>query len=266
GIIPKVLAKSSLSIYKQFEKKAERERHILKGAKFIIGRTDWDRRITRILSPYSQYFVGNEILRSGFYKNEWNKKQIGVTIQIVTICSDVIYKGFETIVSVSQILKENTDVKFEWKVIGLNEKSNIVRIVHKWKEVNFKNLNIQFLGSQNEQELIETLLKSDIYCQTSHIENSPNSLCEAMMLGMPIVATFAGGTSSIFENQKEGLQVQDGDPYSMAGAIIELIKDYELAKKLGANARLVAHKRHDKGKIVDTVISTYRTIISNECK
>lgn len=39
----------------------------------------------------------------------------------------------------------------------------------------------------------------------SHIENSPNNLCEAMILGMPCIATDAGGTSTLLSNMKDGL-------------------------------------------------------------
>lgn len=72
-----------------------------------------------------------------------------------------------------------------------------------------------------------------IFIHPSHIDNSPNGLCEAMLLGMPIIAIYAGGIPSLLVNRREGLLVQDGDPYAMAGAIIELLKDAGLAKGFG---------------------------------
>ena len=53
-------------------KMAKIESFYLKNSKNIIGRTDWDRQITRILAPKSNYFVGNEILRDNFYEEKWN--------------------------------------------------------------------------------------------------------------------------------------------------------------------------------------------------
>lgn len=91
------------------------------------------------------------------------------------------------------------------------------------------------------------------------IENSPNSLCEAMLLGLPIIVSYAGGTSSILNNGEEGILVQDGYPYSLAGAIIEVANNFPMAK----NVRTHAEERHDKNKIVNNLINTYNSIIGN---
>ena len=246
--------------FRLFKKYADRERRILINAKFVIGRTDFDRRIACVLAPKSSYFVGNEILRSSFYLNTWNKNKFGDIIQIVSISGGTLYKGFETIANAAQILKSNSDLKFVWKVIGLKGDSNIVNIVKKWKKLNFATLNIQLLGYQNEKEIIGTLLRSDIYCQTSHIENSPNSLCEAMILGMPIISTFSGGTSSLLKDNKEGILVQDGDPYSLSGAILELANNFLKANEYGKAARIKALQRHNTKTIKEEYLNIYRTI------
>lgn len=260
SVLYKLAAASIGHDFRQLKKYAERERRILMNAKYIIGRTDLDRRITSVLAPESMYFVGNEILRSQFYENIWSKKQFGETIQIVTISNSALYKGLETIVSTAQILKENTDLKFVWKVIGLSGVSNIVKIVKKWKGLNFQNLNIQLLGSQNEKDIIETLLRSDIYCQTSHIDNSPNSLCEAMILGMPVIATVAGGTSSLLKDKEEGILIQDGDPYSLAGAIIELSGNFPKAREYGNAAYTRALQRHNGEFVKEEYLKIYKII------
>ena len=260
GIILKVFSSGFGSIYNQFKRKAQREQKILSGARYIIGRTDWDRRVVSILSPKSKYFIGNEMLRSGFYENQWNKKQFGDTLQIVTISGDAMYKGFEAIVNSAKILKENTMLKFKWKVIGLKENSNIVNIVMKWKRTTLQNLEIELLGSKNENEIVEILLDSDIYCQTSHIENSGNSLCEAMILGMPIIATFAGGTSSLLKDKEEGILIQDGDSFSLAGSIKELSDDFSIALSYGKAARMKALIRHEKNNIREEYLKIYRKL------
>lgn len=249
--------------FKIFNKIAEREKIILKNSKNIIGRTDWDRRITRVLVPESMYFVGNEILRNSFYNSMWDKKQVGNIIKITTITRDSLYKGFENIIKTAQILCENTNIAYIWKVIGVNTHSEIVNIVRKWENIDIKNLHIEVLGTKNEQDVANILLDTDIFCQTSHIENSPNSLCEAMILGMPIVATNAGGSSSILKDKEEGIIVQDGDPYAMAGAIYELINDFDKAIFYGKNARITALKRHDKKEIANTIYTIYKTISIN---
>jgi glycosyltransferase involved in cell wall biosynthesis len=107
-------------------------------------------------------------------------------------------------------------------------------------------------------------LKSNVFVHPSHMDNSPNSVQEAMLIGMPVVATYAGGIPSLLENNKEGLLVQDGDPYALAGALFHLYKDKDFACKLGANARKRGLIRQDKNKILNNLLDVYETIIKNE--
>lgn len=247
--------------YKDMKARSLREIKILKESKNIIGRTSWDKRTTQLLAPNSSYYVSNEILRPTFYIKEWNRSEFNNSIEIVTITSNSLYKGFETIVKTARILKENGIINFRWTVVGIEEYTHIVKIVKRWLKVDFEDLNIFLIGKKNEEEILNLLFNSDIYCQCSHIENSPNSLCEAMLLGMPIVASFAGGTDSMLENEKEGILVQTGDYYSFAGAIKSIIKSPKESFIMGKNARLRALKRHNPNMIVEDLLSTYKQIV-----
>lgn len=117
------------------------------------------------------------------------------------------------------------------------------------------------LGIKNENEIMDLLLSSDIYCQVSHIENSPNSLCEAMLVGLPIVSTYAGGTASLLKDKEEGLLVQDGDNYAFASALLEIINCFEISCLYGKRAYNKANIRHDKKSITSSIINTYKSII-----
>jgi glycosyltransferase involved in cell wall biosynthesis len=99
--------------------------------------------------------------------------------------------------------------------------------------------------------------------QVSHIENSPNSLAEAMLLGMPCIASFAGGTSSLLENYKEGILYQDGDPYYLTGLILKLINNEKKRKIYSQNAREKAQVRHEPDKIYSKLKQSYEDIIEH---
>lgn len=257
----KIKLNSEFNQYKRLKSSVNREKEILKISTDIIGRTDWDRRVGGILSPDSMYHRGNEILRKSFYENSWKKDKYSNTITLVTIMSGGLYKGLETIVKTLKILNSSSKQNFIWKIIGQNENDELAVIVKKWLKISYKEINLHFLGKLKEKELVNILLESDIYIQVSHIENSPNSVCEAMLLGMPIVASFAGGTSSILENNIEGILVQDGDSYSLAGTIIELSNNFEKAKLYGQNANKKALERHNHNKIGREYIEIYKKII-----
>ncbi len=102
-----------------------------------------------------------------------------------------------------------------------------------------------------------------MYVHPSYIENSPNSVCEAMLLGMPTIVASSGGCSSIIENRKEGLLVNTGEPFDITGAILDLHENTELAKELGINARRKALRKYiDPDKIVNELIEVYKSIMA----
>ncbi len=244
------------------KKSAAREKRIFKACKYFMGRTDFDRRLSSVLSPDSEYFHCEEMIRPAFYLNEWRSKKADSDFVIMSTIRNNIYKGLETILECKIILNQLfTGCNIIWKIAGLKEEYEISYLVERIYKTKFRDIDIQLLGPLQEDELIGQLVNADLYIHPSHIENSPNGICEAMLLGMPVIATYAGGTPGILTDRKEGLLVQDGDPYSLAGAIIELIKDRNFANKLGINGRLRARIRHEPRKIVEDLLNIYSSIL-----
>lgn len=258
------LSKLSLTTIKMNNKRflftANRERTILRITKNIIGRTDFDYHATLTMAPNATYFIGNEILRKEFYHAEWKKNQFNKEFTIISTISAGFYKGLEVILRTARHLKER-EFPFRWYVIGMDETSPNATIISKWLKTKYKSNNVMMLGLKSATEIIQILQKGDIYCQTSHIENSPNSVCEAMMLGIPIVASYAGGTSSILEHKKEGYLIQEGDSYSLAGTLIDIYHNFEQANTWGKNARKRALIRHNPERVVNEYIDIYKTIL-----
>lgn len=251
------------SHYKRFVMMQSREEKNLKLVKNIIGRTDWDKRISRVLSPLSSYYHNDEILREIFYSTKWTMPENDKLI-IHTTNSNTFYKGFETICQTLYLL-DKLKIDCEWRVAGVKEDDLIVKLTKKMLKGRFPNKGLRLLGSLNEKKLVNSLLESHLYVMPSHIENSPNNLCEAMLLGMPCISTYAGGSSSMLIDKTEGLLIQDGDPFSMAGAIIELYEHPEKAIQYGLNAKEKAVIRHNPAKIVKELIQIYELVKDRHC-
>ncbi len=257
-----LIRKNQYHNYKQLLTLAKREREILKTTKHIIGRTDWDKYVTSVLSPGRRYYHNDEILRNGFYENIW-KPNNNKRLILHTTTNPSFYKGFETIFLAASFLK-SLDIDFVWNIAGLSDKDDVVKtVINKFSDTLFTD-NIKLLGMLDEQALIKYMLGADIYVTASHIENSPNNVCEAMLLGMPVIATQAGGTSSMLENNKEGILIQDGDPWSMAGAITSYYREKEKLVKLGSKAREKALRRHNKNEIVSGLVDIYKRILKQK--
>jgi glycosyltransferase involved in cell wall biosynthesis len=244
--------------YYYYKHAADREKLIIKSCMYFNGRTAWDRRIVYLINPAAKYFHIDEILREEFYQRKWisnnhEKYKIFSTIQ------GNIYKGLETVLETAEILSKFFELV--WNIAGIDSTEEIVRVLEKKYKKSFKNYNINFLGQLNVSGLIDEMLASDLFVHPSHIDNSPNSVCEAMMLGMPIIATASGGTPSILKNDDEGILIQDGDPFSLAGTIIEVKKNPFQYVRMGENARARALIRHDHQKIVGSLICSYNAIL-----
>lgn len=248
--------------FQSFVYRGERECKYLKKASYIIGRTFWDKDITFLLNPNRKYFIVNEILRDEFYTSQWKKSEFNNELQIVSTLSFGFYKGTETILKAAQLLTNYANFNFKWHIIGYNSNTPILQITEKILNLNHQNYNIKLHGRLDAQQIANILMTSDIYCHVSHIENSPNSVCEAMVMGMPIIASYAGGTSSLLEHEKDGLLIQDGDSYILAGAICSLQKDFKKAQQYGLSAQAKATSRHAPKNIIKELLHAYKEIVN----
>jgi glycosyltransferase involved in cell wall biosynthesis len=259
GLKDLLFFRSFVHVYKEFAKKTAREHEIYAHSKHFIGRTAWDRRVTLVLAPAAEYYHNDEILQGSFYKHQWNNK-LDAKLILFTTNGPNIYKGIETLLDCAHLL-DGIHINYEWHVAGLNRNDELVKIASKSIGTPVSN-NIKFMGKLDEELLSQALLKAHIYISVSHIENSPNSLCEAQILGVPCIATFAGGTNTLLEDGTDGILIQDGDPYAMAGAIIEIKNNFDKAIVYGENSRKKALKRHDPEKITNDLLDIYKTILN----
>lgn len=238
----------------QWRRSVHREKAILRAVPHVIGRTDWDRQGVAVINPKAKYHYGGEILRDVFYKDA--ERQIPQRLTITTTISVAIYKGFDVVLKTADILKNEMHLDFEWNVFGNVNPS----LMEKVTGLRHEDLNINLCGVASAETIHDTLLHSTLYVHPSYVENSPNSVCEAQLTGIPVVASNVGGTSSLVEHGKTGFIFPVTDPYMAAYYIERLASDRELNIRIGQQAREVALRRHDKDEIVAQLLRTYEEI------
>lgn len=243
---------------RSFSRRARNESRFLKACPNVIGRTDWDKRVMTILAPNARYFHCDELLRSDFFACTWHYHQ-DESINIVSVISSAVYKGHDNIIATCKVLIA-LGIKFKWHIIGFSETSTTYRLFYKEHASALHGL-IQFHGSHAPSEMIALLLTCNVYVHPSHIENSSNAICEAMALGMPVVALDVGGNTSIIRNNEDGFIVPNHDPYSLAEAIVRISQSDELSTTLGSNAKRHAHLRHNTQTIVSNLRQIYTKVI-----
>lgn len=245
--------------YRTFRKMAKRELTYFRHIRFVMGRTYWDKAIASTLGENMQYFHSEESLRSDFYTDlHWSIKR-REEVKFISVLSPSTYKGFDVILKTAYLLKSK-NIRFRWNVCGTSETNSVVKTMEKILKKKYMQNNVSFLGRKTSEELIPVLLDSDIFIHPSYIENSPNSICEAQMLGMPVIATYTGGTPSLIENEKTGILFPTNDIYLLSDIIMSLLSNPQKMQELGRNARIVAWERHDRNNILKNIESIYAEI------
>ena len=249
--------------YKKFIDKAKRESEILSKSKYLIGRTSWDKKVSLLLAPNAKYFHIDEVLRPSFYKSNQASKLTNKKIIILSTLSEITYKGLDVILKTANLLKTTSNVNFIWKVIGVKDDGLLLNFFEKKYKISFKESSVIFLANKNSSEITKLMSSADLYIHTSYIDNSPNSVCEAQILTLPIIACNVGGVSSIIKDNLTGILVPSNGIYEIAQSIIDYYTSPKKFFNLAINGKKVADKRHNKMIIKEQLINTYNYILNN---
>jgi len=246
--------------YYRFKKMAQREMSIFNTCSNFIGRTHWDKAMMKLFVPSANYFHCDEVIRSGFYEAKWEMPKNDKFVFSSTINSN-IYKGLDLMLKTAILLKKYSNINFEWNVYGIKPDSEYAKLVKNLIGQNFYDNNVILKGVTLEAELLKGLLRSNLFIHTSYIDNSPNSVCEAQLIGLPVIATNVGGISTLIQDGIDGFLVPSNEPHVLASRIIELINDPNKLMSISESAISVAYKRHNKIKIKENLLSIYKAII-----
>ena len=236
----------------------EWERSTWNGVENYMGRTQWDCSLSRVMHPGRRYFHVEEALRTVFLSgNHMWKMPNDQKLHLISTGCGTFWKGPDMMLKVARILM-SLGVDFEWILVGSMD-DTIRRVVQKKEGISYKKCNIDILGFRQPDELLDLLCNSTLYVHTAYIENSPNSICEAQCLGVPVVSTNVGGAASLVRHNIDGVLVAANDPWQMADAIVELFNDKERMRRYSDNSRSFAIYRHNDEHIKDQLLECYHS-------
>lgn len=254
--------------YESFIRRGFYEKLTLQKVKNVIGRTDWDEACVLQYNPCINYFFCNETLRESFYNNRWDLSQCKKHTVFVSQ-SQYPIKGFHMALEAIAILKRKwPDIKLittgrdrihctKKELLKLGDYDLLIR--KKIIELDLEK-NVVFVGSLDEQSMCKQYTSSHVFLSPSSIENSPNSVGEAMLLGMPVVTSDVGGVKNMLSHNLEGYIYQYDAPYMAAYYIDKIFSDDPLANSLGEKAYLHAKQTHDWVKNYNVMMSIYESI------
>jgi len=251
-----------------FKKRVKKEMETIRLAKNILGRTTWDRAHSYAINPDAPYFSCPRILREPFYSQSWAYEHMDrYTIFIGN--SFQPRKGAHIVFrAVAQLKQEFPDIRIviagerpvrtswrEWKkIIGYPAYLQTLAKSLKIED------RIAYTGVLQAEEMAEKMSRSHVCVLPSIIENSPNTLGEAMIMGVPSVSAYAGGVPDMARDGEEALLYRDDDPQMLAYALKRIFESKELAESLSRNGRKRARITHDPERNCKIMVDIYRQI------
>ncbi|MBO4807313.1 MAG: glycosyltransferase [Paludibacteraceae bacterium] len=241
-------------------KRADLERRVWNSVSLYMGRTQWDKALANLMHPQCLYYHVDESLRPQFFSSlyGWKGRNPGKVCLFTTGCT-TFWKGPDMMLKTAKVLK-SIGFDFQWEVAG-HFPSTLKKVVENTEKARFCENNINFIGPLQPEELAKKLSETTIYVHTAYIENSPNSICEAQSLGVPVISTNVGGISTLLNNGELGVLVPANDPWQMANAIIQLSSDEDKLEAFSQKGRVVARERHSEQNIKNQLWHCYKDIL-----
>lgn len=128
----------------------------------------------------------------------------------------------------------------ELTVIGLGDQDERLKEIVQAEQID----GVSFRGRVAHAAVPDYYDCTDIWVNSSREDNMPLSMIEAFSSGLPVVTTNAGGIPLMVQHERNGLLVRCDDPHALADAVVRLLEDDDLARRLIAEARRDCDERY----------------------
>ncbi len=280
-----LLKKDSIRQQKEkFAKRSAREVAALREVRHVTGRTRMDQEFVLYHNPGIQYHFMNETLRAPFYDGAWDYNKCE-KYSIFISQGDYPLKGLHYMLKAmpaildkypgARLYVAGNPIVRDRNLLGMLKVSSygkyIMELINRLKLKD----KVIFLGKLNAEEMKERFLESHVFVCASAVENSPNSLGEAMLLGVPCVTAWVGGVPSVFCDGEDGIGYpgygakeyasavdrEQAQADMLGEAVIRMFDDEVKMLRYGQSASSHARRIHDGQKNYERLLEIYQEIV-----
>jgi glycosyltransferase involved in cell wall biosynthesis len=246
--------------WRQLRRAAVREVETLKEASDLSGRTDWDREMAARTNPRARYWHMGEVLRKPFYESRW--RGTAEAGPVVAITSAAPYKGIDVLLRAFARIRARRTCRLS--IVGRIEGTALWPSLRRLEAGLGLTGAVDWAGERSATEVAEILSACSAAVCASRVENSSNSVCEAMLVGAPVVASRTGGIPSLVTHHRDGLLFAVGDDQALESAVLSVLEDDDLARRLGTEAARTASMRHDRSSVANRMLDVYSALTSGD--
>ena len=261
-----------------FNALAQSEAALLGKARHVTGRTAFDRRAVAALAPGAHYYPCNETLRPLFYQGPlWHPRNFGRAPVLLLSQGNYPLKNLHTVLqALPAILERWPDARLRiagWPPLDkgpllrplVDRLFPYQRYCRRLAARLGASGHIRYTGPLDAAAMRQAYLDADLFLLPSLSENSPNSLGEAMLLGLPCVASAAGGIPDMLTDGVEGrLYGAALDADALARTVTDVLTRPDGGAALGLAARTRALATHAPTTNAAALWGIYETIVREE--
>jgi len=234
------------------------ERRYLPAIHHFVCRTHWDQALVRQLSPGCVVHHNWEVIRPEFFHPPALPAPAGGRPQLVFVGGTQVMKGFREVLAAFDLIRQQVDAQLV--IAGVARPAEVWQAVRQAGLRHIGPADIECRPLLTGPELARLFSESVALLHPSYVDNSPNSVCEAQVAGLPVVVTDVGGVRSLVAGEVTGLLCTRA-PASIAAQALRLLRDPALRQRLATQAVAVARPRHDPALIVARTLEIYRAVL-----
>jgi glycosyltransferase involved in cell wall biosynthesis len=253
-----------VSIYKHVESslfftmQTPLEVDVVRRGKYFANRTSWGYDFVRRINPEAIQYEMQEAVSPEFFSDREGTSEPNLLI----VGGIQKRKGVDVAIrALPKILAKYSSARLH--IIGGGTSAYVEELSQLAGSLGVSGA-MSFLGSKSLREIAALHGKSLILLHPTLMDNSPNSVAEAMVSGLPVIASRVGGLPSMIENGHSGVLVAVGDHVDLAEQTIALIADRDRRELLAQHAREIARTRHNPHNVAIAAIGVYRDILARE--
>jgi L-malate glycosyltransferase len=246
--------------YLSMRERTPYELQALKNARHVCGRTAWDKASVLEVNDAVNYHYCGEILRDYFYKKDdtWDCKKCRRHSIFISQAGYPI-KGLHTVIGNLAKLKIcYPDLLIRIAGTDLRQQdSPYAAMILEALKTNDLSENVEFLGMLTAEQMYDEFLHAHVFLSLSLIENSSNSICEALRVGVPVVASDTGGTASIITHGLNGFLYDLKDTSKMTSYVSRIFDEDDLAEQISEKEQERSEEYNNPKKCLNELLVVY---------
>lgn len=250
-----------------FRQEGELEEQMLQKSDHVMVQSNWTSAQVKSLNrSISQTFVTRQLRTVFLESDQWSNPNNNDPI-ILGSAIGYSFKGLHILIkAIAEVKKVYPGVKL--RLASAKPRTGLkgmgyFKFIFKLIEKNNLHQNIEWIGRQSAQGLVDQLQQANAFVQPSFVESYSVALAEAMAVGTPCVVSYAGAMPELAHPGEEALFFQAGDFVICADNILRIIGNQQFANQLSDKARRRAASRVENTDLIKLHENLYRQLIKN---